>query len=224
MPFHLNLSYIGAVQQVTGKNATSLVPKRGLRHLRTLVSPLPRRKQSPLGLGKYTALPFGAQRIGLIDQYPQQLRSNARSSSSTPDEAKIICSTKEHSPGHNVATISISNPAKLNIVNSALLGELIETCQELSKDDKLRVVVLTGAPTSFGKAASFIGGANINEMSQMSSYEQAHAFITHVHNACAALRDVPVPIIGRVHGFSLGAGLEILASCDLRVATKDSTL
>ena len=34
---------------------------------------------------------------------------------------------------------------------------------------------------------------------------------------------VPVPVIARVHGFALGAGAEILASCDLRIATKDST-
>jgi enoyl-CoA hydratase/carnithine racemase len=104
------------------------------------------------------------------------------------------------------------------------LGELITACQELSKDDNLRVVVLTGAPTAAEKGASFIGGADIKEMSQMNSYEQAHQFITHVHNACAALRDVPVPVIARINGFCLGAGMEIAASCDLRIATNDSLL
>lgn len=222
MPFQLNRTFIGGFQQVTGRNATSLRSKRGLCNAKIPVSTSPRRTQIPLGLVRYTASSFGAHRIGSIDQHNSW--SNARSNSSSSNEPKIICSTTEHSPGHNVATVSVSNPAKLNIVNSALLEDLIKTCQELSKDDKLRVVVLTGAPTAAGKAASFIGGADIKEMSQMSSYEQAHSFITHVHNACAALRDVPVPIIGRVHGFALGAGLEILASLDLRIATKDSKL
>ena len=58
----------------------------------------------------------------------------------------------------------------------------------------------------------------------MNSYEQAHEFITLVHNACAALRDAPVPIIARIHGFCLGAGMEIAASCDLRIASSDSLL
>lgn len=84
------------------------------------------------------------------------------------------------------------------------MEQLIEACQELSKDENLRAIVLTGAPTAAGKAPSWIGGADIREMSQMGSYDQAKTFITRVHESCAALRDVPVPIIARVHGFSLG--------------------
>ncbi|KAK3690612.1 hypothetical protein LTR37_019108 [Vermiconidia calcicola] len=137
-------------------------------------------------------------------------------------EARIISNTREYSPGHNVATLSISNPSKLNVVNSPLIEELITACRELSKDDALRAVVLTGAPTAAGKSPSFIGGADIKQMSQMSSFDEAREFISLIHNGCAALRDIPVPVIARVHGFALGAGLEIMASCDLRVATQDS--
>ncbi|KAK3687054.1 hypothetical protein LTR37_019216 [Vermiconidia calcicola] len=137
-------------------------------------------------------------------------------------EARIISTTREYSPGHNFATLSISNPSKLNIVNSPLIKELINACRELSKDDALRAVVLTGAPTAAGKSPSFIGGADIKQMSQMSSYDEAREFISLIHDGCAALRDIPVPVIARVHGFALGAGLEIMASCDLRIATQDS--
>ena len=51
----------------------------------------------------------------------------------------------------------------------------------------------------------------------------AHAFITRLHLACAAIRELPVPVIARIHGYCLGAGLEIAASCDLRVASDDAT-
>lgn len=128
----------------------------------------------------------------------------------------------EHSGGHHVATISISNPAKVNIVNKACLRELTDACRKLAQDDALRAVVLTGAPTAPGKAPSFIGGADITEMSKLSSSDDALAFISKIHEACQALRDLPVPMIARVHGFSLGAGLEIMAACDLRIATKGS--
>ena len=164
-----------------------------------------------------------ARRLQQVNGHLRKTEDKSYASSSTGGDAKVLCTMNEHSPGHNVATISVSNPAKLNIVNSPLMEEMISTCQQLSKDETLRAVILTGAPTADGKADSFIGGADIKEMSQMSSYEQAKAFITRVHNACAALRDLPVPVIARVHGFSLGAGLEIMASCDLRIATKDST-
>ncbi|CAK1354390.1 uncharacterized protein RHO25_001809 [Cercospora beticola] len=110
----------------------------------------------------------------------------------------------------------------MNIVNSSILSQLTTTCEELSKDQDLRAVVLTGGPTAEGKSPSFIGGADIKEMCSLSSPEDARTFITGVHKACQALRDLPVPVIARVDGFSLGAGLEIMVSCDLRVATQES--
>src|SRR6185503_218248 len=80
-----------------------------------------------------------------------------------------------------------------------------------------RVVVLTGA----GERA-FIGGADINEMAELDE-ESARVFISQLHEACAALRNLPVPVIARISGYCLGAGLEIAASCDLRVAADHST-
>ncbi len=57
-------------------------------------------------------------------------------------------------------------------------------------------------------------------MSGLSGPETARAFITRVHHACDALRRVPVPVIARIQGYVLGAGLEVAASCDLRVASE----
>ena len=152
------------------------------------------------------------------------LSPRAYSTATTPSpEPGVICTTTEHSPGHNTATLSVSNPAKLNIVNSTLLNSLIEKCRDLQTDTNLRAVVLTGAPTNPGKAASFIGGADIKEMIQLSSSEEARAFIDRIHHACDALRAIPVPVIASIDGFCLGAGMEIAAACDLRVATASST-
>lgn len=143
---------------------------------------------------------------------------------SQPSQPEIPCvrhETREHSPGNNVATITVSNAMKINIVNSDILQQMTEACRSLSKDDNLRAVILTGA-TKEGKARSFIGGADIKEMHSLSSADDARAFINRIHHACTALRDLPVPVIARVNGFSLGAGLEIMAACDLCIATKAS--
>jgi enoyl-CoA hydratase/carnithine racemase len=136
--------------------------------------------------------------------------------------AGIQVSKTEHSHGHDVVTITISNPNKLNIVNSALLEELRSVCHGLGTNSNLRVVILTGGPTAAGKAPSFIGGMDIKEMHRLSSAEDARATIVRVHAACNAMRDLPVPVLARVNGYCLGAGLEIMAACDLRIATKDS--
>ena len=136
-------------------------------------------------------------------------------------EPSVLYSSHEHSPGRKIGTITISNTAKLNIVNSRLLAQMTATCESLFSDSSLRVVILTGA-TAPSKAASFIGGADISEMAKLDSADSARTFITRIHQACEALRDLPVPVIARVNGYALGAGIEIMAACDLRICTQHS--
>jgi len=112
-----------------------------------------------------------------------------------------------------VATVTVDNRAKLNIVDSAGIAALERAFTELATEETLRAVVLRGA----GNRA-FIGGADIGAMATLEP-ESARAFITNLHRACDAVRRLPVPVIARIEGYALGAGLEIAASCDLRIAT-----
>jgi enoyl-CoA hydratase/carnithine racemase len=112
-----------------------------------------------------------------------------------------------------VAFVTLDNQAKLNTLNRALMAEFIAAVVSLSHADELRAVVLSGAGDK-----AFIGGANIPEMSQLDA-DSARDFITLVHRTCDCLRRCPVPVIARIDGFALGAGLEVAVSCDLRVAT-----
>jgi enoyl-CoA hydratase len=112
-----------------------------------------------------------------------------------------------------VARVTVQNAAKLNTINSHLMLTFVAELEALAKRNDLRAVVLTGA----GDRA-FIGGADIYEMATLDA-EKAEAFITLVHRSCNALRELPVPAIARVNGYALGAGLEIAAACDLRIAS-----
>ncbi|PGH14496.1 hypothetical protein AJ79_02989 [Helicocarpus griseus UAMH5409] len=125
------------------------------------------------------------------------------------------------SPNHPVATITINRPAKLNALSSHLLAVLPATIQTLtSTHPNLLAIILTGEGPK-----SFIGGADIAEMATLSSNPAAaRTFITKVHTACKSIRECPVPVIGRINGLALGAGLEIAASCDVRVASSNALL
>src|SRR4051812_29471310 len=112
-----------------------------------------------------------------------------------------------------VARVTLQNPAKLNTINSHLMLTFVTELEALAKRDDLRAVVLSGAGDK-----AFIGGADIFEMATLDA-EKAEAFITLVHRSCDALREMPVPVIARVNGYALGAGLEIAAACDLRIAS-----
>lgn len=111
-----------------------------------------------------------------------------------------------------IAWVTIDNQRRLNCLTSAIVTGIEQTFLNLAEDAALRAVVLTGA----GERA-FIGGADLNELRECSA-DSARVYITRLHQACTAIRDCPVPVIGRINGFCLGAGVEVAASCDLRVA------
>ena len=133
-----------------------------------------------------------------------------------PMNAEAIGLRLEQREQGAIAHLSIENSAKLNTLNSQNLEQLLRTLAGLGADGDLRAVVLTGA----GHRA-FIGGADIVEMACLDA-AKARAFITLVHRACAGLRDLPVPVIARINGYALGAGLEVAAACDLRIASSNA--
>jgi enoyl-CoA hydratase/carnithine racemase len=124
----------------------------------------------------------------------------------------------EERPHGIVARLTIDNAGRLNALNSALMAEFVDVLGRLGGDQKLRAVVLTGA----GDRA-FIVGADISEMAALTNAENAKAFITRLHLCCDAIRNFPVPVIARIAGYCFGAGLEIAAACDLRIASETAS-
>ena len=112
-----------------------------------------------------------------------------------------------------VARIFLDRPGKANALDSALLERLGELLENLARDKALRAVVLGG------RGRSFCGGADVGELRALDP-ASARAFIERVHRACAALRRLPVPVVARLQGGVIGAGLELAAACDLRIAAE----
>ncbi|MBS0559186.1 MAG: enoyl-CoA hydratase/isomerase family protein [Proteobacteria bacterium] len=116
-----------------------------------------------------------------------------------------------------VATVLIDRADKLNAMSGAVARGLAAAAEALGRAPRLRAVVLRGAGTR-----AFVGGADINELAALDR-DTAEAFITSVHRACDGFRRLPVPVIARIQGHALGAGLELAAACDLRVASTNSS-
>jgi enoyl-CoA hydratase len=68
---------------------------------------------------------------------------------------------------------------------------------------------------------AFVGGANPHELGALNP-PKARDFLTLIHRMCKVLRDLPVPVIARVNGFCLGAGLEVMAACDMHIASDNA--
>jgi enoyl-CoA hydratase len=117
-----------------------------------------------------------------------------------------------------VAHVTVDNVRRLNCLNTAQVLRLTEAFHDLARNAELRAVVLTGA----GEKA-FIGGADLDELGGLCA-DSGRLFITRLHRACAAIRACPVPVIARINGYTLGAGLEVAAACDMRVAVAGAVL
>ena len=125
--------------------------------------------------------------------------------------AEVIVTRRDH-----VATLTLHGEKRVNIAGRALVAALAQTLESLRGDRELRLVILTGPP-----GRSFLGGMNIAEMAQFDR-DSAREFITLLHHACHGLRALDVPSVARIEGFCLGGGLEIAASCDMRIGASNS--
>lgn len=112
-----------------------------------------------------------------------------------------------------VATLSLSNPARLNAMTAAMWAAIPGCIAAAEADQEVRVIVVRGS----GDRA-FCAGADISEFAESRSGAAATRYNDLNHAAFAALDGATKPTIAMIHGPCLGGGLAIAACCDLRWA------
>jgi cyclohexa-1,5-dienecarbonyl-CoA hydratase len=108
----------------------------------------------------------------------------------------------------------VINAPPVNVLDAAILGELVERLGELETDETLAAVVLSG------EGRCFSAGASVVEHKQ----EQADGMLTALNAACLALPAFPAPVIAEVHGVCLGGAMELISFCDFVIAAPDAVL
>ncbi len=116
-----------------------------------------------------------------------------------------------------VAVITINRPDKLNALNSKVHAEGVAALDELRNDEKIRVVVFTGAGEK-----SFIAGADISEFAGKTPVTQRAVFQNRT--LFNSIDTFPKPVIAMINGFCLGGGCELALACDIRIASENAKL
>ncbi|MCR8898590.1 enoyl-CoA hydratase [Gordonia sp. GONU] len=112
-----------------------------------------------------------------------------------------------------VATVTLNRPKRKNGLNKAMVDQAIDALEAIWGDDRCRVVVLTGAGTSFCSGMDLSERILPDEMT----------FMRRVGHLCSLLHDLPLPVIAKVRGGAVGYGANLALCADLVVAGDTAT-
>jgi len=113
-----------------------------------------------------------------------------------------------------IATVTLSNPSKLNALDVAMWNSLTRTFKALSEDESLRCVILCG------DAHNFAAGADVSEFPTVRhTVAQGMRYHTEIiAKALEAISHCKHPTVAAIEGTCVGGGLEIASACDIRIA------
>ncbi|BCQ27965.1 enoyl-CoA hydratase [Caballeronia pedi] len=114
-----------------------------------------------------------------------------------------------------VVGLTLNRPDAFNALSEAMLEALERALQDIADSDA-RVVVLAGA----GRA--FCAGHDIKEMRAEPALDYYRALFARCSHMMLTLQRMPQPVIARVHGIAAAAGCQLVAMCDLAVASSDA--
>jgi enoyl-CoA hydratase/carnithine racemase len=115
-----------------------------------------------------------------------------------------------------VLTLTLNRPLQYNPLSETLLAELQSALDDCAGDSAVRVVVIAGA----GKA--FSAGHDLKEMRAHGELEYQKGLFERCSRLMLSIPALPQPVIARVHGIATAAGCQLVAACDLAVASSEA--
>jgi len=113
----------------------------------------------------------------------------------------------------STAIVTLNRPAQRNALSLALMREVIEALSELERESQARSIILAAA------GPAFCSGHDLREMTGLDASAYAEVFA-----ACTAMmtkiQSVPQPVIAEVQGMATAAGCQLVATCDLAIASE----
>lgn len=116
----------------------------------------------------------------------------------------------------NVAYITLNRPQVLNVYNVQMRDELYQILCAIKDDDEVKVTILKGAGNK-----AFCAGADLSDFLTAPSPIIARQ-VRWERDIWGLFLSLPQPLIGALHGYILGSGIEMALCCDLRIASEDA--
>jgi enoyl-CoA hydratase/carnithine racemase len=125
------------------------------------------------------------------------------------DEALLLREDRE-----GICTLTMNRPQQMNLLTTEMLSALQGSFDEISKERKIRVVILGAA----GKG--FCAGHDLKEIRALKELPRIEALFAQCSRMMQTISALPQPVIARVQGAAAAAGCQLVAQCDLAVASE----
>jgi 3-hydroxypropionyl-coenzyme A dehydratase len=134
-----------------------------------------------------------------------------------PSEMKYILFDLQ-AKDEGIAIIKINRPEVLNALNREAMFELSTAIDIVDADDKIKVIIITGAGEK-----SFCAGADIRYVVNIDPIE-AEEYATFIHGLLNKIENLEKPVIAAINGYALGGGCELALACDIRIASSNAKI
>jgi enoyl-CoA hydratase/carnithine racemase len=115
-----------------------------------------------------------------------------------------------------IATVTLNRPKQYNALSEELLTELQSALDSIERDSSVRVVVIAG------NGAAFCAGHDLKQMRANPKKAYYDKLFAQCSKVMMTLTRLPQPVIARVHGIATAAGCQLVAQCDLAVASDNA--
>ncbi len=123
--------------------------------------------------------------------------------------------------GH-IARLILNRPEKANAIGMDGFEQLIEIFTDIDNDPEIRVVILKGEGKCFTSGIDLATLGSLIDDGAADSREFLRKKILNGQQSTSIIEKCTKPVIAAVHSFCLGAGVDILSACDIRIASKDA--
>jgi len=114
----------------------------------------------------------------------------------------------------NIGLLTINRPDKLNAISNELTSEIKKLLEEIEDDEKLRVLIITGAGDK-----AFVAGADIKELVDRDA-KTGRRVSRERQEIFSRIENLFIPTVAAVNGYALGGGLELALACSIIVCSE----
>jgi 3-hydroxypropionyl-coenzyme A dehydratase len=125
---------------------------------------------------------------------------------------------RKSQPDDDVAIMKINRPEVLNALDKEVAAELYTAIEIAGADDKIKVIIITGAGER-----SFCAGGDIRYVANIDPIE-AERYATFMHGLLNKMENLEKPVIAAINGYALGGGCQLALACDIRIASSNARL